>query len=460
MARIRNAYVSAVTVGLLVSSSFGAVTYLGKVMVDGKGTDKSGLTNTLEDGSRNNGLDGFGSGMAYTGISPAPNVYRFISVADRGPNRADSGAAGAKIDNTTSYATRAQTWDITVTSATGGKYSVSVTHVNTTLFTNESGEQLVGRSDKFSGQDPAKNLRFDPESIRVAPDGTLYVSDEYGPSVYHFDKDGKRIGVLNVPAHYHVAKLSAKGSEEILGNSTGRVANKGFEGLAITPDGSRVIASIQAPLLQDGGDKSRYNRFVIFDAKTGDAVREVVYALDQQGEGNSTKDTISDIVAINDHEILVDERDGKKSNTKLAYVAELNGATDVLGRTSVLLKGELDSAITPMSKRLLFDVKATILASDPLTDVPAGYTAGIPDKIEGFAFGPLLPDGRRLFVVTNDNDFLLPGFVNGTLKSNAGGDGSGGYPNYFFIFAVDAQTLPGFEEERQQNSAAAAPVRP
>ena len=447
---------------LFISPAFGAVTYLGKVVVDGKGIDKSGLTETLEDGSRNNGLDGFGSGMAYTGISPAPNVYRFVSVADRGPNRADFGESGAKIDNTTSYATRAQTWDITVAPGNGGKYSVSIAHVKTTVFTNESGKKFVGRSDQFTGQNPSENLRFDPESIRVAPDGTLYVSDEYGPSVYHFDENGKRIGVMKVPAYYHVAQLSAKGSEEIEGNSIGRVANKGFEGLAITPDGSKVIASIQSPLLQDGGEKSRYDRFIVFDTKTGEAVREIVYALDQDGAGNATKDTISDIVAINDHEILVDERDGKKSKTKLAYVAELNGATDVLGRTSVLLKGELDPAIKPMTKRVLFDVKGTILASDPLTDVPVGYTAGIPDKIEGFAFGPVLPDGRRLFVVTNDNDFLLPAFVDGKSKTNKGADGAGGFPNYFFIFAIDPQTLPEFQEEQQTGRATAnaGPARP
>ena len=31
--------------------------------------------------------------------------------------------------------------------------------------------------------------------------------------------------------------------------------------------------------------------------------------------------------------------------------------------------------------------------------------ADFPEKIEGLAFGPDLPDGRHLLLVTNDNDF-------------------------------------------------------
>jgi hypothetical protein len=154
------------------------------------------------------------------------------------------------------------------------------------------------------------------------------------------------------------------------------------------------------------------------------------------------------MVALNDHQMLVDERDSKKNKTKLAYIAELNGATDVKGRPSVLSSGELDPAIMPVTKKLMFDVIATILSGDPLTNVPKGYTPGMPDKIEGFAFGPELPDGKRLMVVTNDNDFLLPRFVNGTSATNKSSDGAAGYPNYFFVFAVDGETIPGFVPEQ------------
>ena len=62
--------------------------------------------------------------------------------------------------------------------------------------------------------------------------------------------------------------------------------------------------------------------------------------------------------------------------------------------------------------------------------VPPGYTTGTPDNIEGYAFGPDLPDGRRLLLVTNDNDYLNPATL------------SGGYPNYIMAFAVDRGICP------------------
>ncbi|HUO08543.1 MAG TPA: esterase-like activity of phytase family protein [Phycisphaerae bacterium] len=441
---------TALLTAALSTQAHAATTYLGNLLIDGQGTDLSNLHFTLEDGSRANALDGFGSGLAYAGLSPKPNTYRFVSITDRGPNRAQT-THDENVDNTTSYPTRAQTWDITLNPAPAGKYALSIQLVKTTLFTTEAGERLVGRSDQFTSTDPSKNLRFDPESIRVAPDGSLWVSDEYGPSVFHFDPNGKRIGIMKVPPYYQITNLSGKAEVEIQNNNIGRVTNKGFEGLAISPDGSKLIAAMQAPLLQDGGDKTRFTRFAIFDAHTGNLLKEVVYALDaspNDPDDNSSKNSISDIVAINDHEMLVDERDGKKNKTKLAYIADLNAATDIAGRTTILKNNDLDTAITPTPKKLFIDVKKTILATDPLTHVPSGYTTGIPDKLEGFAFGPLLPDGKRLLVITNDNDFLLPSFANGQSKTNQSPDGTAGYPNYFFILETDVTDLTTFTEEQ------------
>jgi len=52
---------------------------------------------------------------------------------------------------------------------------------------------FTGRSDNF---DPTKlstnpaNARLDPEGIRVSSNGRhVYISDEYGPSVYEFNRD-------------------------------------------------------------------------------------------------------------------------------------------------------------------------------------------------------------------------------------------------------------------------------
>ena len=86
------------------------VRFIGTGVIDGKGSDMSGLPSSLlEDGmSPMNGLNGFGSAMAYTGFE-----NRYVLLPDRGPNKVEY-IGGQAIDNTTSYPSRYQTFDITV----------------------------------------------------------------------------------------------------------------------------------------------------------------------------------------------------------------------------------------------------------------------------------------------------------------------------------------------------------
>ena len=104
---------------------------------------------------------------------------------------------------------------------------------------------FTGRSDNF---DPGhnsgnpKNARFDTEGMRISNDGLrVYISDEYGPYVYEFDRlQGVRRRSFQLPSSFFVSELSPMGAVEIADNSSGRVANKGMEGLAITPDGKQI----------------------------------------------------------------------------------------------------------------------------------------------------------------------------------------------------------------------------
>lgn len=97
-------------------------------------------------------------------------------------------------------------------------------------------------------------------------------------------------------------------------NISGRQANRGMEGLAITPDGRYLVGIMQNALLQDNGLNSATppgrrglnNRILRIDLQTG-ATQEYVYTVDAINQGRG----VNDLLAINDHEGLVVERDNR-----------------------------------------------------------------------------------------------------------------------------------------------------
>lgn len=270
-------------------------------------TDKSGLNGTLESGVKENMLGGVGSGLAYAGGNT------FLALPDRGPN-AEGYTGGAAIDNTTSYIPRLHTLTMDLTaSANGLPFTITPTLQSTTLFystapilygvngapTQNTADHFYfsGRSDSFgSGFSTNPNdARLDPESIRVSNDGkSVFISDEYGPYVYQFDRPtGARIKTFDLPTSLAIDHLSSSGDIEINGNTIGRVANKGMEGLAITPDGKTIVGIMQAPLEQD---TNKNVRIVTIDIASG-ATKEFAYKL-TDGSG------VSEILALNDHELF------------------------------------------------------------------------------------------------------------------------------------------------------------
>jgi len=116
---------------------------------------------------------------------------------------------------------------------------------------------------------------------------------------------------------------------------------------------------------------------------------------------------VSEMLAINDHEFLVDERDNRSNlqsppqapTRKTIYKIDLAGATDVSGIDS-LPAGALPAGVVPATKTLFID----------LLDPAFNLAPSIAEKIEGLAWGPDLEDGRHVLYVTSDND-LEPGLA-------------------------------------------------
>lgn len=393
--------------------------------LNASGGDLSAATaGPLENGVAGNVLGGLGSGLAWAGGNT------FVATPDRGPNATPWNAA---LDDTTSYIARFQTLQLGLVknnSGTGLGWTLTPTLSATTLMysatplayaagatpaLNSDGHYYFsGRSDNFDASQPSSNpnnARLDPEGVRVSKDGkSIFVSDEYGPYVYQIDRaTGQRIRSYALPANLAAAQLSAQGTAEISGNTTGRRANKGMEGLAITPDGKTLVGIMQAPLEQDA---AKNLRIVTIDLASG-VTHEYAYML-------TTGSGVSEIAALNDHQFLVDERDGKGlgdgSNAKVKQVfkIDLDGAQDVTA-----LSGDLSAQAVP--KSLVLDAVA-VLGANGIAP------AQIPAKIEGMAFGADVVDNGVLMhtlYVTNDNDFV---------RASAG-------DNQFYVFGISDADL-------------------
>jgi hypothetical protein len=165
-------------------------------------------------------------------------------------------------------------------------------------------------------------------------------------------------------------------------NTTGRQANRGMEGLAITPDGRMLVGIMQNALIQDNGlnpvvdlntvpgRRGLNNRILTVDLWTGET-HEYVYTMDSiiQGRG------VNEILAINNHEFLALERDNR---SQLANLPEKG--TDLAALH-----------ITPVPKVLFLDLLKDaykVNGTQTIKDV-------IAEKVEGLRMlVPMFPPGQ------------------------------------------------------------------
>lgn len=377
---------------LAATPAFAQVTLLGPVAFPPNATDQSGLKGSIADGVPANALASHGSAIAWTGRDNT-----FLMLSDRGPLKVD-------------YPTRFHTVEFAIDD--DGMPSAAPRCSATTMFTDDKGAPMTGGS--------AAAGRFDPEGLRVGPDGTVYVCDEYGPAIAAFSPQGKLIKRYPVPEKFLCKAPDAKEDKELPpSNTAGRQPNRGFEGLAISPTGDRVFAVLQSPLLQDGalddagkrtGVNLRILELTLADGKT----RELVYQLDAPGN------CVSEILAVNDHEFLVIERDelaGEQAKVKKIFRADIAPASDVSGVAALPATG-LPGGVKPASKSLFIDL---------LNPKFGNNDDRLPSKIEGLAFGRDLADGSHTLLVTTDNDF------------------DPGEPTWIYIFGFAKKDLPGFQ---------------
>ncbi len=368
---------------LLLATSANAVpTFVNGLALDGGANDAFGT-------GANAGRLGYFSDLYYD-----PNRNEWWGLSDRGPG-----------GGTLSYDTLVQRFTVDINPITG---AIANFQVAQTIKFSRNGGSLNGLAPN-----PTNVLgnALDPEGFVVNPlTGNLLVSDEYGPSLYELDRNGAVIRTFSTPANL-IPRDSVSGipnyAADPATNPAGKRTNRGFEGLAISPDGRYVYAMLQSAMLDEGGGNGTVNRIVKFDVDTGLAVAQYAYQMDTASQGRG----ISSLVALNDHEFMVLERNNRgigvgstlASPDKRVYKIDITGATDVSGI-------DLDAAGASYTKV----TKAGTVFIDLDANTLAELGNKSPEKWEGLAIGPQLGDGSYVILAGTDADYSVTQNAGGT----------------------------------------------
>ena len=346
---------------------------------------------------------GFGSALA---VDPKDNSV-FYMLTDRGPN-IDGTAANSKVFAVPGFAPQIGKFRlvnnkltlervIELKNSAGGKLN-GLPNPTDVGGTGETALDIAGNTLSTSVDG------LDSEGLAIAPDGSFWVSDEYGPHIVHFDANGQTIERINPFG-------SGTGGRTIPKVFATRRANRGMEGLTITPDGKTLVGMMQFPLYNPSSaaiSGSLVIRILTFDIATG-ATKQFVYLMER-----ANLQAVSEIAAITATTFLVIERDGEygtetNKNTifKRIYKIDLTGATDISdptngangklfgGRTVEELKTAAalqSNGITPVAKTQVLDLARDITPVYPH------------DKAEGITI--LSP---TLIAISNDDDFGVTG---------------------------------------------------
>jgi hypothetical protein len=390
----------------------------------------------------------------------------FFTLPDRGYNDPASGVFSTYAGRVhelsfsfTPYTGATPLGGATIEEKMAAQNQIQTRYVGATRFTDPSGQLTTGQdpgpgTTSLFGQTvpfvasvvvngaptPLNRVALDGEGLILNPDGSGWVSDEYGPYIYTFDSSKRITGVLGLPEailpHTPPGTLDFN---SINAPANGRRNNQGMEGIALSPDGSRLYALLQSATVQDtDGSKqeTRNNtRLLVYDVSTSPApsgpISEFALQLpnlDRDGTGPTPDRTAaqSEIVALADGRLLVLSRDGNGYGTgdsrpnifKSILLVDTAGATDLVSIPTVNVEGGqiaplgvLAAGITPVT----WVEALNLINSVELARFNFNMNNAAPDRLtfsekwEGLALVSALdvvnPFDYFLFVA-NDNDFL------------------------------------------------------
>ncbi|MDX2022043.1 MAG: esterase-like activity of phytase family protein [Deltaproteobacteria bacterium] len=263
---------------------------------------------------------------------------------------------------------------------------------------------------------PDNDNGMDTEGLVRLADGTFWLAEEYGPSLVHVDAAGKvveRVTPEGVkPAGAAAYNPNYPVTDGLPGLLTKRKSNRGFEALALSPDGKFLYTALQSPMQNPNkaaGDASLVIRIHKVSLKANGAFDKVegewLYLLDNEAtfklaDNAAVKRTdlkVSEMVALGTDDLLVQERTdfvAKIYRVKLSTAAPLEAKWDAVATDPSLEKYDTANAafagVAAVAKVLVFDGVAYAAANQ---------TPALPNKIEAIT---ILGD---YLVLVNDNDF-------------------------------------------------------
>jgi hypothetical protein len=251
---------------------------------------------------------------------------------------------------------------------------------------------------------------FDPESMRIARDGTLWFGDEFGPFLLHTDRTGK---VLEAPIP--TRGVRSPDYPGIRPEQTNLRSSNGFEGMALSGDGRKLYPALEGALTTDPDQTRRWIHE--FDLRTERYTgRRFQYRVADPSY------LVSDFTSLGDGRYVVLERDNFENAAamhKKAFVIDLGR----VGPDGFLVKREVLD---------LLDIRDPDLISPPARpgDFGIASPADRTFKMPYVTIEAVLPEGRDRLAIVNDTNF-------GSRGRNAG------LPDYSDFIGVRVPDLAG-----------------
>ncbi len=351
------------------------------------------LSRACTNGLKFDNLPSLGSGLARVGEN------EFVGLSDRGPNGEVGGRRTFPLPKFCPFITRFKLRE--------GRIEIQ----KTILLTDTQGRALSGLSNQereerlFESAEANVPLPFDPngidpEAVRVFPNGKFLISEEYGPSVLVVNTNGQVL-MRYVPENKYLASATYPVRAILPPVLAQRRTNRGFEALALSPDGRTAFVMLQSPLGDENDPKlqtARVSRVLRLDLSdplnaqvTGHFLMPLSHATNYSFTQKQTGVKLNDAEWIAPNKLLVLEQAGGEARL---LVTDFTAATNLQNHPAVATTA-FEAAGDDLSKWSINAAVVEVWGS--IKHIAASTT-----KLEGLAIV-----SPTEIAIANDNDFGL-----------------------------------------------------